>query len=221
MGTEKQAEFLDKIDDYKYGFHDPDTFVFKAKRGLDSDVVNQISSLKGEPQWMREFGLKALAHYEKRPMPTWGADLSGLDLDNIFYYVKPAESESKSWDDVPDTIKNTFDKLGIPEAERKFLAGVGAQYESEMVYHSIQEHLQKMGVIFLVIEDGLRQYPDLFREYFGTVIPIEDNKFAALNSAVWSGGSFVYVPQGCQGGSAVAGIFPLESRRILGNSNAR
>jgi Fe-S cluster assembly protein SufB len=129
-------------------------------------------------------------------MPDWGADISGLNLQDIFYYVKPTEGSEKSWDDVPDEIKNTFDKLGIPEAERKFLAGVGAQYESEMVYHSIQDHLEKKGVIFLSIEDGLRQHPDLFREYFGSVIPIEDNKFAALNSAVWSGGSFVYVPKG-------------------------
>jgi len=129
-------------------------------------------------------------------MPTWGGDLSELDLDNIYYYVKPAEAESKSWDDVPETIKNTFEKLGIPEAEQKFLAGVGAQYESEMVYHQIQEHLEEQGVIFLSIEDGLREHPDLFREYFSTVIPIEDNKFAALNSAVWSGGSFVYIPKG-------------------------
>ena len=129
-------------------------------------------------------------------MPNWGADISGLDLDNIFYYVRPTDGSGKTWDDVPDTIKKTFDRLGIPEAERKFLAGVGAQYESEMVYHSIQEHLEKQGVIFLSIEDGLKKHPDLFKQYFGTVIPIEDNKFAALNSAVWSGGSFVYVPKG-------------------------
>ncbi len=131
-------------------------------------------------------------------MPTWGGDLSRLNLDEIYYYVKPSDSEGRSWDDVPETIKNTFDKLGIPEAERKFLAGVGAQYESEMVYHRIQENLEKQGVIFLSIEEGLRQHPDLFRQYFGTVIPIEDNKFAALNSAVWSGGSFIYIPKGSE-----------------------
>jgi Fe-S cluster assembly protein SufB len=145
---------------------------------------------------MLDFRLKALDHYMKRPMPTWGGDLSTLKLDDIYYYVKPSESESRSWDDVPEAIKNTFDKLGIPEAERKFLAGVGAQYESEMVYHRVQEHLEKQGVIFVSIEDGLRKHPELFREYFGTVIPIEDNKFAALNGAVWSGGSFIYVPPG-------------------------
>jgi Fe-S cluster assembly protein SufB len=192
MGEDTQ--FLEKIEDYRFGFSDPETYVFKSSRGLSREIVEKISSMKGEPEWMLAFRLKALAHFQQRPMPTWGADISHLDLDNIFYYVKPTEGDSKSWDDVPDAIKNTFDKLGIPEAERKFLAGVGAQYESEMVYHSIQENLSKQGVIFLSIEDGLRQHPDLFRKYFGTVIPIEDNKFAALNSAVWSGGSFVYVP---------------------------
>jgi Fe-S cluster assembly protein SufB len=214
MSGEVQSEFLDRISDYKYGFKDPDNFVFKAKKGLDADVVNQISIMKGEPQWMREFRLKALAHYEKRPMPTWGAELDSLNLDDIYYYIKPAEAESKTWDDVPDTIKNTFDRLGIPEAERKFLAGVGAQYESEMVYHSIQENLQKIGVIFLSIEEGLRQHPDLFREYFGTVIPIEDNKFAALNSAVWSGGSFVYVPKGIKVDLPLQAYFRLNQANI-------
>lgn len=145
---------------------------------------------------MLEFRLKALKHFEGRPMPEWGPDLSGLNLDEIYFYTKPAEAEGRSWDEVPETIKETFNKLGIPEAEQKFLAGVGAQYESEMVYHSIQEHLEEQGVIFKSIENGLREHPDLFREYFGTIIPIEDNKFAALNSAVWSGGSFVYVPPG-------------------------
>jgi Fe-S cluster assembly protein SufB len=193
----EDEKILEGIGQYKYGFHDPtDEYVFKSRKGLDAEVVGQISEMKGEPQWMRDFRLKALAHFRQRPMPTWGGDLSGLDLDDIYYYVKPTEKQEKSWDDVPDNIKKTFDRLGIPEAERKFLAGVGAQYESEMVYHSIQEHLEKQGVIFVSIEDGLKQYPDLFREYFGTVIPIEDNKFAALNSAVWSGGSFVYVPKG-------------------------
>jgi len=190
------AAILQDIGDYKYGFSDPETFVFKSRKGLDREIVEQISAMKGEPKWMLEFRLKALEHFQKRPIPIWGGDLSTLDLDDIYYYVKPAEAESKSWDDVPETIKNTFDKLGIPEAERKFLAGVGAQYESEMVYHKVQKHLEDQGVIFLSIEDGLRQHPDLFREYFGTVIPIEDNKFAALNGAVWSGGSFIYIPKG-------------------------
>lgn len=190
------TQILEGIGDYKWGFTDPETYVFKARKGLNREVVEQISGMKGEPQWMLDFRLKAYAHYQERPMPKWGGDVSKLNLDEIYYYVKPTDEEGKTWDDVPETIKETFNKLGIPEAEQKFLAGVGAQYESEMVYHSIQEHLEKKGVIFLSIEEGLRQHPDLFREYFSTVIPIEDNKFAALNSAVWSGGSFVYVPKG-------------------------
>lgn len=196
MKTENKPDFLDKLDEYQYGFQDPDVSVYKSGKGLSEEVVRKISEMKNEPEWMLQFRLKALEHFQKRPMPKWGPDLSGLDLDDIYYYVRPVEASGKTWDEVPDTIKNTFDKLGIPEAEQKFLAGVGAQYESEMVYHSIQEQLAKQGVIFLSIEDGLRQHPDIFREYFGTVVPIEDNKFAALNSAVWSGGSFVYVPKG-------------------------
>ena len=190
------VELLDGLDDYRWDFRDPSTHVFQTGKGLNEEVVRQISAQKMEPEWMLNFRLKALKHFEDRPMPEWGPDLSGLDLDEIYFYTKPAEAEGKSWDDVPETIKETFNKLGIPEAEQKFLAGVGAQYESEMVYHSIQEHLEEQGVIFKSIENGLREHPELFREYFGTIIPIEDNKFAALNSAVWSGGSFVYVPPG-------------------------
>jgi Fe-S cluster assembly protein SufB len=190
------AKLLEGIGDYQFGFKDPENYVFKSSKGLSREVVELISSMKGEPQWMLDFRLKALEHFMQRPIPSWGGDLSKLNLDDIYYYVKPSDKEGESWDDVPQAIKNTFDRLGIPEAERKFLAGVGAQYESEMVYHKIQEHLAQQGVIFLSIEEGLRQHPDLFREYFGTVIPIEDNKFAALNSAVWSGGSFIYIPPG-------------------------
>jgi len=208
------AQMLEGVGDYKYGFHDTEDYVFKSRKGLDRKVVENISAMKGEPKWMLDFRLKAFEHFQKRPMPVWGADLSGLDLDNIYFYVKPTEGSEKSWEDVPDTIKNTFDKLGIPEAERKFLAGVGAQYESEMVYHSIQEHLEKLGVIFLSIEDGLRQHPDLFREYFGTVIPIEDNKLAALNSAVWSGGSFVYVPKGVKVDLPLQAYFRLNTANM-------
>lgn len=196
MSNEQKPDFLNNLGDYQYGFKDPETFVYKSGKGLSVEVVRKISEMKGEPEWMLNFRLKALDHFMKRPMPKWGPDLSELDLDDIYYYVRPAEASEKNWDDVPETIRNTFDKLGIPEAEQKFLAGVGAQYESEMVYHSIQEHLAKQGVIFLSIEDGLKEYPELFKEHFGTIIPIEDNKFAALNSAVWSGGSFVYVPKG-------------------------
>lgn len=190
------ARIIEGIGEYKYGFRDPDTYVFKSRKGLNRKVVQEISKMKDEPEWMLEFRLKALEHFNKRPMPQWGGDLSNLNLDEIYFYTKPTEKESRSWDDVPDTIKQTFARLGIPEAEQKFLAGVGAQYESEMVYHSIHERLSQSGVIFKSIEDGLRDHPDLFREYFSTIIPIEDNKFAALNSAVWSGGSFVYIPPG-------------------------
>ena len=210
----EETKALESIGQYKYGFHDAENYVFKSQRGLSKEVVENISRMKGEPQWMLDFRLKGLTHFLARPMPTWGADISGLDLANIFYYVKPTEGSKGSWDDVPDTIKNTFDKLGIPEAERKFLAGVGAQYESEMVYHSILEHLEKQGVIFLSIEDGLRKHPELFREYFGTVIPIEDNKFAALNSAVWSGGSFVYVPKGVKIDLPLQAYFRLNTANV-------
>jgi Fe-S cluster assembly protein SufB len=208
------AAILEGLGEYRYGFRDPETYVFKTRKGLDREVVEQISYMKEEPQWMLEFRLKALDHFLKRPMPTWGADLSKLNLDDIYYYVKPAEAQGRSWDEVPETIKNTFEKLGIPEAERKFLAGVGAQYESEMVYHSIQEHLEKQGVIFLSIEDGLKKHPDLFREYFATVIPIEDNKFAALNSAVWSGGSFIYIPKGVKVDLPLQAYFRLNVANI-------
>ncbi|MCX8061957.1 MAG: Fe-S cluster assembly protein SufB [Anaerolineales bacterium] len=208
------AAILEGLGEYRYGFRDPETYVFKTRKGLDREVVEQISYMKEEPKWMLEFRLKALDHFLKRPMPTWGADLSKLNLDDIYYYVKPTEAQGRSWDEVPETIKNTFDKLGIPEAERKFLAGVGAQYESEMVYHSIQEHLEKQGVIFLSIEDGLKKHPDLFREYFATVVPIEDNKFAALNSAVWSGGSFIYIPKGVKVDLPLQAYFRLNVANI-------
>jgi Fe-S cluster assembly protein SufB len=186
------------LDDYKYGFRDPDRHVFKSERGLSRRVVEQISSMKGEPEWMLKRRLKALEIYESKPVPTWGGDLGGLDMDRIFFYVRPAEKEGRSWEEVPEDIKRTFERLGIPEAERRSLAGVGAQYESEMVYHRIKDELSAKGVIFDSIEDGLRNHPDLFRKYFGTVIPAADNKYAALNAAVWSGGSFIYVPPGVE-----------------------
>jgi len=208
------AHILKGIGDYKWGFSDPETYVFKSRKGLDREIVEQISQMKGEPQWMLEFRLKALEHFRRRPMPTWGGDVSRLDLDDIYYYVKPTDEESRSWDDIPDTIKATFDKLGIPEAEQKFLAGVGAQFESEMVYHNIQKHLEEQGVIFLSIEEGLRKHPDLFREHFSKVVPIEDNKFAALNSAVWSGGSFVYVPKGVKVDLPLQAYFRLNVANI-------
>jgi Fe-S cluster assembly protein SufB len=184
------------IGEYQYGFRDAEDYVFKSERGLNRKIVEDISAMKDEPEWMRDFRLKALDHFEKRPMPNWGADLSGIDFSNIFYYIRPAEKQGRTWDEVPEYIKNTFDKLGIPEAERKFLAGVGAQYESEVIYHSLREDLEKQGVIFLDMDSGVREHPELVKKYFGTIIPYNDNKFAALNSAVWSGGSFIYVPPG-------------------------
>jgi Fe-S cluster assembly protein SufB len=196
MATEKDREQLAGIGEYKFGFSDPENYVFKSRKGLSREIVEEISAMKGEPDWMRQFRLKALEHFMKRPTPTWGADLSGLDFDDIYYYIKPTDQAGTKWEEVPDSIKRTFDRLGIPEAERKFLAGAGAQYESEVVYHNIKESLSKQGVLFLSIEDGLKHHPDIFRKYFGTVVPYTDNKFAALNSAVWSGGSFVYVPAG-------------------------
>jgi len=180
----------------RYNFSDPDDYVFKSNKGLSEKIVEEISHFKSEPQWMLDYRKKSLAYYLKMPFPIWGPDLSGLDLEDLYYYVKPTDAQQNDWDEIPESIKKTFQRLGIPEAEQKFLAGVGAQYESEMVYHSIQKQLEEQGIIFLSIEEGLRQHPDLFRDYFGKVVPYQDNKFAALNSAVWSGGSFVYIPPG-------------------------
>ena len=182
----------------QYGFHDPEKYVFKSKKGLTEKTVEEISWMKEEPDWMRQFRLKAFKAYQQKPLPAW-ADLSMLSqipFDDIYYYLKPMNEQGKTWEDVPADIKNTFDKLGIPEAERKFLAGVSAQYESEVVYHSIHADLEKQGVVFLGMDDGLKKYPELVQKYFGTIIPAADNKFSALNSAVWSGGSFIYVPRG-------------------------
>ncbi len=191
----------DIVTGYKYGWHDADNKpINEIKKGLSKDVVAQISDLKGEPEWMRKFRLDSLEQFEAKPMPEgfWGGSIQNYDLDfqDIYYYVKPMEGQGKTWEEVPEEIKRTFDKLGIPEAERKFLAGVGAQYDSEVVYHKIREDLEKLGVIFTDMDTGLREHPEIVKEYFGTIVPPGDNKFAALNSAVWSGGSFVYVPAG-------------------------
>ncbi len=183
--------------DYKYGFHDEENYVFKSERGLSPQVVEAISAHKNEPDWMRKFRLKSLDYFRARPLPEWGGNLGDIDFENIFYYIKPTEGRAESWDDpMLANIKETWDKLGIPEAEKKFLAGVGAQYESEVVYHSLQQKLTDQGVIFLDMDSALREHEDIVKQYFGTVIPQNDNKFAALNSAVWSGGSFIYVPPG-------------------------
>jgi len=212
--AESDSRLLEKIGEYRYGFSDPEDYVYKSGKGLSRAVVEEISAQKGEPEWMRAYRLKALEHFLQRPTPTWGGNLAGLNFDEIFYYVRPSEASSGSWDDVPDTIKRTFDKLGIPEAERKFLAGVGAQYESEMVYHSIQEHLEKQGVIFVSSDDGLKKHPEIFKQYFGTVVPFSDNKFAAVNSACWSGGSFVYVPAGVHVDLPLQAYFRLNTQSM-------
>ena len=213
MPYDQNVAALD-LDTYKYGFKDPETYVFRAEKGLSKRTVEQISGMKEEPEWMLKFRLKALEVYEKKPVPTWGADLSGLNMDEIYFYVKPSEKEGRTWDEVPEDIKRTFDRLGIPEAERKSLAGVGAQYESEMVYHKIKEELSDKGVIFDSIEDGLKNHPDLFKKYFATVIPMHDNKYAALNSAVWSGGSFIYVPPGVDVEVPLQAYFRVNSEKL-------
>jgi Fe-S cluster assembly protein SufB len=197
MAATPETEIVAGIgNDYKYGFHDEENYVFKSERGLSAEVVAAISERKNEPDWMRKFRLKSLEYFMARPLPEWGGDLSQIDFDNIYYYIKPTEEQANTWEDLPADIKNTWDRLGIPEAERKFLAGVGAQYESEVVYHKLQEKLESQGVIFKDMDSGLREHEELVKQYFGTIIPQNDNKFAALNSAVWSGGSFIYVPPG-------------------------
>jgi len=184
------------VDEYKYGFKDPEKFSFRTKKGLNEEVIKQISKIKNELEWMLKIRLKAYTHFINRKLPTWGADLTKINFDNIYYYGKPEGEQAKDWDDVPEYIKKTFERLGIPEAEKKFLAGVGAQYESEVVYHNLKKDLEEKGVIFLDMDGGLRQYPDLVKRWFGKIVPFTDNKFAALNTAVWSGGSFIYVPKG-------------------------
>ena len=196
-GPPSQAEQLAVLGRYEYGWADLDTAGANARRGLNEDVVRDISARKNEPEWMLELRLKGLRLFQRKPMPVWGADLSGIDFDNIKYFVRSTEKQAANWDDLPADIKNTYDRLGIPEAEKqRLIAGVAAQYESEVVYHKIREDLEQQGVLFLDTDTALREHEDIFREYFNTVIPVGDNKFAALNTAVWSGGSFIYVPKG-------------------------
>ena len=196
MATSETQVVRELGNEYAYGFHDPEEYFFKSGRGLNPEVVAMISEHKNEPEWMRQRRLKALEYFRARPLPHWGGKLDEIDFENIYYYIRPTEKQAKSWEDLPADIKNTCDRLGIPEAEKKYLAGVGAQYESEVVYHKLKEDLESQGVLFLDMDSGLREHEELVKEYFGTVIPPNDNKFAALNSAVWSGGSFIYVPQG-------------------------
>jgi len=204
MATDLNSNPLEQIEINKYDFRDEEKYVFKARKGLSREIVEEISHMKNEPDWMRQFRLKSLEIFHSKPMPHWGGNI-GVDFQDIYYYLKPTESQGRSWDEVPEDIKNTFDRLGIPEAEKKFLAGVKAQYESEVVYGSLREELSRQGVIFTDTDSAVREHPDLLREYFGTIIPPSDNKFAALNSAVWSGGSFIYVPKG------VKVEFPLQA----------
>ena len=211
---EERVEVAALKSDYQFGFHDPDQSVFRARKGLDKDIVAQMSEMKGEPGWMRDIRLNALEIFQQKPTPMWGGRVDDINFDDIYYYVKPADREGRTWEDVPENIKNTFDRLGIPEAERKFLAGVGAQYDSEVVYHSLKEDLEQQGVIFLSPDQALQEHPDLLREYFGTIIPPEDNKFAALNTAVWSGGSFVYVPPGVTVDVPLQAYFRINSENM-------
>ncbi|MDD9147398.1 MULTISPECIES: Fe-S cluster assembly protein SufB [unclassified Sporolactobacillus] len=211
MATQQQVP---EIDEYKYGFREKDVSVFRTKRGLTEEIVKEISRKKHEPQWMLDYRLKGLHHFYKRPMPQWGADLSGLNFDDLTYYVKPVQNQGRSWDEVPKEIKDTFDKLGIPEAERKYLAGVSAQYESEVVYHSMKKDLEKEGIIFMDTDSALQKHEKLFREYFGKVISFADNKFSALNAACWSGGSFVYVPKGVKCKTPLQAYFRINSESM-------
>ena len=199
----------------KYGFHEAENYSFKSRRGLDLDIVKDISRMKQEPQWMTDFRIHAYEAFEAKPMPNWGSEvLQQIDFDNIFYYIKPTDGQSKTWEDLPAEIKNTYDRLGIPEAEKKYLAGVGAQYESEVIYHSLAKDLESKGVIFKDTDSALREHPELFRQYFGTIIPPSDNKFAALNSAVWSGGSFIYVPPGVKIDMPLQAYFRINAKNV-------
>lgn len=200
--------------DYKYGFKDKEDHFAKTPKGLSRKIVEEISHQKNEPKWVRDFRLNAFEWFKKKSMPHWGADLSGLDFQNIYYYLKPSEKQEQSWDDIPPVIKNTFDRLGIPQMEQDFLAGVGAQYDSEVVYHSIQKDLEKKGVIFSDVETATKTHPELVKKYLGSVIPATDNKFAALNSATWSGGSFVYVPPGVHVDKPLQAYFRMNAQNL-------
>ncbi|HET7627564.1 MAG TPA: Fe-S cluster assembly protein SufB [Bacillales bacterium] len=208
------AKKMPEIGEYKYGFRDKDVSVYRSGRGLTKDIVIDISKRKDEPQWMLDFRLKSLEIFYKKPMPQWGGDLSDLNFDEIEYYVKPSEKSGRTWDEVPEEIKQTFDKLGIPEAEQKYLAGVSAQYESEVVYHSMKQDLEEKGIIFKDTDSALKEHEDIFKEHFGKIIPPSDNKFAALNSAVWSGGSFIYVPPGVKCETPLQAYFRINSENM-------
>ncbi len=201
-------------DEYKYGFADKDVSIYRTKKGISKEIVEEISKIKGEPDWMREFRVKSYEAFADKKMPEWGADLSGIDFGEYTYYIKPSERSEKSWDDVPDTIKDTFNKLGLPEAEQKFLSGISTQYDSEVVYHNMLKEVEDKGIIFLDTDTALREHPELFKKFFGTVVPYYDNKFAALNSAVWSGGSFIYVPPGVSLDKPLQSYFRINSESM-------
>ncbi|MCA9852808.1 MAG: Fe-S cluster assembly protein SufB [Dehalococcoidia bacterium] len=204
-----------KDDAYQYGFFDPEEALFKSNKGLSPEIVNLISSMKDEPEWMREYRLRALEHFYAKEDPPWASEvMSTIDFDNIHYFVRATDRDERSWDDVPEYIRRTFDKLGIPEAEKKYLAGVGAQYDSEVVYHNIREDLEALGVIFLGMDQALAEHPDIVKEYFGTVVPSGDNRYAALNSAVWSGGSFIYVPKGVKVDIPLQAYFRINTQNM-------
>lgn len=211
-GKTMKNDQLQLQDTYAYGFHDEDVSVYKTQAGLSREVVETISDIKKEPQWMKELRLKAYDSFMEQKNPSWGPDLSGIQFDEYTYYIKPSEKQGKNWDEVPDTIKNTFDRLGIPQAEAKYLAGVSTQYESEVVYHNMLEEVEAKGVIFLDTDTALREHPDLVRKYFGTLVPYTDNKYAALNTAVWSGGSFIYVPKGVKLEKPLQSYFRINSQ---------
>lgn len=199
----------------KYGFYEPENYAFKSRKGLDEEIVKEISWMKGEPEWMTKFRLAALAAFNAKPMPNWGGEaLKEINFDDIYYYIKPTDKQAESWDELPKEIKDTYDRLGIPEAEKKYLAGVGAQYESEVIYHNLAKELEAQGVIFLDTDSALKQHPELFRQYFGTIVPYTDNKFAALNSAVWSGGSFIYVPPGVKVEMPLQAYFRINAKNV-------
>ncbi|WP_082233488.1 Fe-S cluster assembly protein SufB [Halobacillus massiliensis] len=208
------AKKAPEVGEYQYGFHEKDVSIFRTQKGLTAEVVKQISDYKEEPKWMLDFRLKSLEQFYKMPMPQWGGDLSELNFDDITYYVKPSEKSERSWDEVPEEIKNTFDRLGIPEAEQKYLAGVSAQYESEVVYHNMEKDLEDLGVVFKDTDTALKENEDLFKQYFAKVIPAADNKFSALNSAVWSGGSFIYVPKDTKVETPLQAYFRINSENM-------
>jgi Fe-S cluster assembly protein SufB len=210
----KISDPLQDTDYSRYGFHDEEKFVFRAPKGLNEKLIREISDMKEEPEWLLNFRLKSFKLFLKKPMPTWGGDLSLIDFDEITYYAKPSEGKVESWDDVPETIKNTFEKLGIPEAERKYFGGVGAQYESETVYHNLRKELVDQGVIFLDTDSAVKEFPDIFKKWFSKIVPPHDNKFAALNSAIWSGGSFVYIPEGVKVDFPLQAYFRINAKNI-------